>query len=388
MNRRRMLRSMMACLLAVVVTAGSLPTELLTRQVYAAAVEDGDITAVYEDSLNTADAVAEESLSAEQDSSEAVNPEEIGSTDIVESDGDSLELAEGERLTEDGNALIDEELDEELSDVKDDALSGETIANEAMSELIDAGEGDIVNAEGEGSSTGAGNALKAIGIDTDKMPDGYDDEDDYANPYGKQNITWGGSDEVFVATMGKSGSAIIGNDYTEMVGGKYNSNVITYRDGTGLSDGAEGIYDEFITDIAIEAAPIGEPEENSKDELLESGYTVIDKNLNEGNSGCKIYLGYKTGRDAKEAITDIKLVKVYNKNGSDISAPAEITRKGVKYKKVGKFGLGYWGGLGLIGELNTGVTNKQFGLFLYYTKDKTNWDQNATPMMKLTIDNC
>ena len=30
MNRRRMLRSMMACLLAVVVTAGSVPTELFT----------------------------------------------------------------------------------------------------------------------------------------------------------------------------------------------------------------------------------------------------------------------------------------------------------------------------------------------------------------------
>ena len=222
MNRRRMLRRMMACMLAVVVTAGSVPTDLLTEQVYAATVGDGDITAVYEDSLDMADAAADESLADAEERSEVLS-EEISSTDSVEVKGDSVELVESESLAVEGEELTGAELSEELTDVKDDAIPEEAIANEASSETVEVDLGDIVNPEGE-SSVAAGNALKAIGINTDTMPEGYNDTDDHANPYGAQNMIWNSSDEVYVAAMGKAGSAIIGNNVSEPVKGD-----ITYK---------------------------------------------------------------------------------------------------------------------------------------------------------------
>ncbi len=122
--------------------------------------------------------------------------------------------------------------------------------------------GDMFTLNVKAATTG--NALKAIGIDTDKMPEGFDEDDDYSNPYGKQTITWKDSDEVLVATMGKDGSAVIGNNVTTVVGSKnkigsssenggqdglitYKDDVLYYTDdGTGVPESTT-----YISDVAV-----------------------------------------------------------------------------------------------------------------------------------------
>lgn len=60
---------------------------------------------------------------------------------------------------------------------------------------------------------------------------------------------------------------------------------------------------EFISDINT---ALGDTSEAAKTKLESSGYTVIDKNLNEGTNGKFVYMGYKTSTDYKDAITDIR----------------------------------------------------------------------------------
>nr|MCR5103423.1 hypothetical protein [Eubacterium sp.] len=56
-----------------------------------------------------------------------------------------------------------------------------------------------VNAAG---TAGSGNALKAIGINSDVAPDGFDENDTESNPYGKKTLVGTVSDEVYVAQVG------------------------------------------------------------------------------------------------------------------------------------------------------------------------------------------
>lgn len=223
MNRRRMLRSVMACLLAVVVTAGSVPTELFTANAYAAALEEDDILAVSEESLS--DAVTENA------GAEAL-AEEAGSEVLAEE-------TQAEAIVEEAEAdVIIGEPKADVAVKRSTAYAADT-ADVIVEDV--AAEGADLLADSSSGSSGTGNALKAIGIDTDKMPEGYDDEDDYSNPYGAQNMIWNSSDEVYVASMGKAGSAIIGNNVSTPVKGD-----ITYK----------GSDVKGTTSDAVNAAPL------------------------------------------------------------------------------------------------------------------------------------
>ena len=108
-------------------------------------------------------------------------------------------------------------------------------------------------AASSGNNSSGYDALKAIGINTDKMPEGFDEDDTSTNPYGKITTTLQQSDEVFVATMGMPGSAIIGEDMTEPTGKHYTYDnapqgegefLMTYRNGTGYSP-ETGTWEKF-----------------------------------------------------------------------------------------------------------------------------------------------
>ena len=110
----------------------------------------------------------------------------------------------------------------------------------------------------------------------------------------------------------------------------------------------------FISDVML----IGSNNNTSKiqREISGKGYTMINQNLNEGNGGMKIYLGYKTTTDADDAITGFLLTDAYkgdSYNGATI-VPC----------------MGYSDFTGKHGDLNTNGTIKTKSLYLYYYKDK------------------
>ena len=70
----------------------------------------------------------------------------------------------------------------------------------------------------------------------------------------------------------------------------------------------------YISDVMV---GMGETADEAKKALTDAGYTVLDKNVNEGAGSMFktekfVYIGYKTTTDANEAITDLALM---NMNG-------------------------------------------------------------------------
>ena len=61
---------------------------------------------------------------------------------------------------------------------------------------------------------------------------------------------------------------------------------------------------QYIGDIKVSGDM--DSAEDAKKRLTDEGYTVIDKNFNEGAGGCYIYLGYKTTDNYNEAIKDFR----------------------------------------------------------------------------------
>jgi hypothetical protein len=58
----------------------------------------------------------------------------------------------------------------------------------------------------------------------------------------------------------------------------------------------------YISEIKMS---VNSNKETAKSTLVNSGYTVVETNLNEGTSGKYIYIGYKTTNDADNAIRGI-----------------------------------------------------------------------------------
>ena len=110
----------------------------------------------------------------------------------------------------------------------------------------------------------------------------------------------------------------------------------------------------FISDVML----IGSNNNTSKiqREITGKGYTMVNQNLNEGNGGMKIFLGYKTTTDADNAITGFLLTDEYK--GDSYNGAAIVPC------------MGYSDFTGKHGDLNTNGTNKTKSLFLYYYKDQ------------------
>ena len=86
------------------------------------------------------------------------------------------------------------------------------------------------------------------------------------------------------------------------------------------------------------------------------GYTMVNQNLNEGNGGMKIFLGYKTTTDVDNAITGFLLTDAYK--GDSYNGAAIVPC------------MGYSDFTEKHGDLNTNGTNKTKSLYLYYYKDQ------------------
>ena len=114
---------------------------------------------------------------------------------------------------------------------------------------------------------------------------------------------------------------------------------------------AEG---KFISDVML----IGSNNNTSKiqRQISGKGYTMVNQNLNEGNGGMKIFLGYKTTTDADNAITGFLLTDAYK--GDSYNGAAIVPC------------MGYSDFTEKHGDLNTNGTNKTKSLYLYYYKDQ------------------
>lgn len=62
----------------------------------------------------------------------------------------------------------------------------------------------LSNALNASSAETTMNASKAIGINNDAALEGFDEDDDKTDPYGKQTVVFGNADEVYGSTMGKA----------------------------------------------------------------------------------------------------------------------------------------------------------------------------------------
>ena len=138
-------------------------------------------------------------------------------------------------------------------------------------------------------TTGSGNALKAIGINSDVAPEGFDENDTESNPYGKKTVVGTVSDEVYVAQIGEKGSALIGNERVKPTGTNYsyeNSSghtggkyLLTYKDDIAYdANGKSYMNHSYIGEIAVSGDTKADL---AKSALSSQGYTVIDKDLND-----------------------------------------------------------------------------------------------------------
>ncbi|MCR5291758.1 MAG: VCBS repeat-containing protein, partial [Eubacterium sp.] len=237
-------------------------------------------------------------------------------------------------------------------------------------------------AEGGYSS---GNALKAIGINSDTAPDGFDASDTTKNPYGKKTITGTVSDEVFMAYSGQTGATIIGHDNPSVTGGKYeyfdNSNnplgkyILAYDNNTA--------YDElfgnqkgrvYISEVAVSGA---DNRDKAKKALTDKGYTLIDFDLNDDAGGDYIYFGYTTTTIPSQAVSDILFVI---RNGDP---EYSFTYEGRKYFRADAFGSEEF--VDSDGDLNHRSKKHNVGIYCYTTESNTSGN-NKTLITDLKVN--
>ena len=230
-----------------------------------------------------------------------------------------------------------------------------------------------VNAAG---TAGSGNALKAIGINSDVAPDGFDENDTESNPYGKKTLVGTVSDEVYVAQVGETGSAIIGNNRKAPTGNTYTyTNAASYPEGKYLLSYKNNVtYNvdgqrettAFISEIALSCE---RDWEKAKGYIENNGYILFNYNFNEGNKDSPyVFLGYKTSADPRDAITDIIIAM-------DIKPVDSFTYNGKTYKLTTAKGNESF--ISEKGDLNCGCSKHNHKLYLYYTKDKDEGEYNT-----------
>ncbi|MCR5635738.1 MAG: metallophosphoesterase [Clostridiales bacterium] len=122
----------------------------------------------------------------------------------------------------------------------------------------------------------------------------------------------------------------------------------------------------YVSDLR---ASFNSRERHAVSELTDAGYTVIDKDLNDGSGGDYIYLGYKTTSSKNDAITDIMLVKggEANKTRTEV-----INGKNVVYQAVTSKD-------GTVVDFNKGCGGEY--IYCYYTKDTV-----YRPITSIAID--
>ena len=120
-----------------------------------------------------------------------------------------------------------------------------------------------------------------------------------------------------------------------------------FESGDMFSFKREGNNDLYISELAIRN---GEDETQAISSLVEAGYSVINKDMNESAAGDHIYIGCKFTDDPAEAITDVMTIHTKNKYSS-----YSVTDERHIYRLVADV------------DLNKGAAGDY--IYLYYTKD-------------------
>ncbi len=138
---------------------------------------------------------------------------------------------------------------------------------------------------------------------------------------------------------------------------------------------------EYISDIKL--ARDTKSAEAAKKLLTDEGYTVLDKDLNEGVSGYFTYLGYKTTDNYNDAIKDLTF------SSGDAPVPMQrwnpTTKKNIPFTLVPYVGDDVF--VAAQGGINAGLTeNKRaWPVYIYYTKEELPGDKKA--VVNLFTDN-
>lgn len=138
---------------------------------------------------------------------------------------------------------------------------------------------------------------------------------------------------------------------------------------------------EYISDIKL--ARDTKSAEAAKKLLTDEGYTVLDKDLNEGVSGYFTYLGYKTTDNYNDAIKDLTF------SSGDAPVPMQrwnpTTKKNIPFTLVPYVGDDVF--VAAQGGINAGLTeNKRaWPIYIYYTKEELPGDKKA--VVNLFTDN-
>ena len=138
---------------------------------------------------------------------------------------------------------------------------------------------------------------------------------------------------------------------------------------------------EYISDIKL--ARDTKSAEAAKKLLTDEGYTVLDKDLNEGVSGYFTYLGYKTTDNYNDAIKDLTF------SSGDAPVPMQrwnpTTKKNIPFTLVPYVGDDVF--VAAQGGINAGLTeNKRaWPIYIYYTKEELPGDNKA--VVNLFTDN-
>lgn len=259
------------------------------------------------------------------------------------------------------------------------------------------------------------NASKAIGINNDAAPDGFDEDDDKSNPYGRKTVVFGDAEEVYSMKTSMSDGSIIGDDVSN-VGSKC-KNEITCQN-TQWVDRNGNEVKRFISDIAICGYPRYWSNEKWKSnlpkavaELQRNGYDVVtysntldgdrslegtdlaagkpgDANMHRlfrGDEVAKynIAIGYKYTDDANEAIKDVML---FDDAYSEIKKYSTHEFNGRYYQEPTVFGDSEFRSNN--GYLNMGYNwdeNGAWTLYMVYTKQNKASSSEVTAVTGLSM---
>ena len=212
------------------------------------------------------------------------------------------------------------------------------------------------------------NASKAVGINNTAEPEGFDEDDDQSNPYGRKTVSFGNASEVYARNMGADTGYIIGDNVSN-VGAKYNGEITYWNTGYITESGAE--VRTYISDIAV--ASDGSSMDKAVEPLKNKGYTIItysngdeigeyaDFNKGAGKGSAYIAVGYKTTSDPNNAIKDILVL-------CNETEKESFYYQGRTYSKAKA--------LAGDGDLNDGAGGEY--LYLVYTKDNNAASPNIT----------
>ena len=120
--------------------------------------------------------------------------------------------------------------------------------------------------------------------------------------------------------------------------------------------GATANATAFISEVMVST---NDNQATAKSQLTNSGYTVIDQDMNQGGSGQYVYIGYKTSTNVADAITGLIIMYGSSYAGTE---NVTVTQNGATFQAAAYTSDSKGG------NLNRGRGASAHDLYLYYTK--------------------